>query len=549
MLPKEIRELLSEPSMDSWIDLCFLLEEMDLKANQWRELEEALDKNFDDDMREIPLHWLEEVLDGERKPPWWKLCRSLDLSEIDLDPESIVLLSQGDTLKKLAVLSLAQSSLDIADIRILLNGASAQSLRALDLSGCALGVEGARLLASLPIFSNLRELVLDGCELGEEGLRALVDSSAFPALDLLDLGNNELSANALRLLGRPSALSSLRSLALDHNPFGDEGIHILLDLPIFSGLTDLNLDSCALSHEGIALLSKSTRSRDIQELCLAANPLGDLGFQALCKGDAFPALSHLELQECEISGAALRHLGDAAWLGQLAYLDLSQNPLGDGGAKHLATHFSSTSPLSFLALESCDLQAEGISVLAKSGVLSSCEDIDLSGNAIGTAGAKALAEIEEADVETLYLRGVSLGDDGLKALLASPFLANVMTLDLGENGFTAQAAHHLANANFLPNLADLNLDGNRGFGDKGLSVLARAALMEEMGALSLSGCGIGEAGFLALTKAKSLEHLYFLDISNNDLNEKNRALLRHAPVLAHLLESDGLVFDDEESEN
>jgi hypothetical protein len=89
--------------------------------------------------------------------------------------------------------------------------------------------------------------------------------------------------------------------------------------------------------------------------------------------------------------------------------------------------------------------------------------VDLRDNAIGRAGAAALAAAPElTSVERLDLRGNYLGDRGAADIASSPSLAILRTLLLSRNQIGDVGALALARAiERLPRLRSLDVSGNR----------------------------------------------------------------------------------------
>ncbi len=120
---------------------------------------------------------------------------------------------------------------------------------------------------------------------------------------------------------------------------------------------------------------------------------------------------------------------------------------------------------------------------------------------------------------------VGLGDEGVRTLLASPYLEQLLVLDLDRHRLGPAAARILADAEALTRLRRLCLSYNR-IGDRGVQALAGSPHLGRLTSLYLNGNMIGESGAQALLRSPYLNRLAFLGLWNNPIREKTRDLLR-----------------------
>lgn len=188
-------------------------------------------------------------------------------------------------------------------------------------------------------------------------------------------------------------------------------------------LTDLDEDS-------IGALAKAPWLARVRKLLLRG-PIGDEGFEALLKSKHLGELSALNLSSSELSGEALGGLG--AKLPALTHLVLTNNPIGDDGARALA-EWKHLGGLRALYLTACELSEEGLAALLAPGKLTSLEKWTLAQNELGDAGAKAIAEhaAQLARLSYLELSEVGLRDGGTAALAAARLPA-LRHLDISGN--------------------------------------------------------------------------------------------------------------------
>ena len=143
----------------------------------------------------------------------------------------------------------------------------------------------------------------------------------------------------------------------------------------------------------------------------AANAFGDGGVRTLALAH-FPQLESLDLRGCEIGAegadaiAAASHQKPKLWA-----LDLSMNALGDGGARALAqAHFPQ---LEWLFLRCCQIGPEGAAAIAAASPrLPKMRHLELFGNSLCSNGARALAQAHFPQLERLNLVGNSIGAAG-----------------------------------------------------------------------------------------------------------------------------------------
>ena len=202
-----------------------------------------------------------------------------------------------------------------------------------------------------------------------------------------------------------------------------------------------------------ALLLLGPGASSIHSLSCNHSGMGDEGLQRLLEGcaDLFDALGYLRLRGEELSDAGLAQFATAS-MRRLERLNLADN----------------------------DFSVSGVQALAASDWCAQLRSLSLSGAPLGQAGAQLLAGAPLPRLEVLKLDRCALGDEGLRSLLAAPYLRGLKTL-------------------------------------------------------SVVGCGLSDAGMLAFADA-ACPNLTTLFLADNDVTAEGVASLRSSPRLVALQE-------------
>lgn len=245
-------------------------------------------------------------------------------------------------------------------------------------------------------------------------LPRLVSCPALAHVEELSLAGGELGNGGVDLLARGPHLPRLRALDLSFNRFDDAGVRLLARSRVFAGLNRLALN-------------------DVDQITWA-------GVSALAESPHLTSLTDLDLGRNEVNDAGVRALVESRTLRRLSALRLAGNHISDGGVA---------------ALAGSELFRR---MLARDG------RVDLRANAVGPAGAEALAACPDLLKATaLDLDKNYLGDRGAAALVRSPGAARLKRLRLSRNQITDAGAFVLADAvaRGLPGLRTIDLGVNR----------------------------------------------------------------------------------------
>jgi uncharacterized protein (TIGR02996 family) len=134
----------------------------------------------------------------------------------------------------------------------------------------------------------------------------------------------------------------------------------------------------------------------------------------------------------------------------------------------------------------------------------------------------------------LHLTHCWLRDADVLGLRHFPGLTRLTALGLRNNEISSVAVAALVTSPHLARLASLDLGLNRRLGDAGALGLAGSPHLKNLTALNLAGCEITDAGAEALAAAPHLANLTDLDLSFNPISEVGLQALAESPHLKRL---------------
>jgi Ran GTPase-activating protein (RanGAP) involved in mRNA processing and transport len=299
-------------------------------------------------------------------------------------------------------------------------------------------------------------------------------------------------------------------------------------------------------YGGLMIRSRTLNARDMTRLAaakgisqlacidLSYNPIGGVGVRELASAKHLDALRELCLSSCDLDSGALGALAHAAFFGRLRRLDvdnnklvgdaiaplfdaermpdelrLGSNALGAAGAAAIAGGAGPSTKR--LSLDSSDLGAEGAARL--SAYPHPLEMLDLSHNAVGDEGLRALAS-GTLRAGSLVVSHDAISHVGIRALVEWP----LVSLALGSNALDDEAARILA-ASAPETLASLDLKDND-ITSAGLVALVMG--LEGLTSLDVARCRMGAFPELP----PSMRNLERLELGDNRLgDEGTQALL------------------------
>jgi hypothetical protein len=187
-----------------------------------------------------------------------------------------------------------------------------------------------------PFVVLVRELDLSAAGLHNLDVERIAAAERLRGLRTLDLGGNDIDDRGVERLAASPHLA-LAGLGLAGDVVSDEGVRALPGSPALGALRELDLARVPFG-DGFGILVREAgvvalAGLPLRRLVLAGNPIGDAGAAALGRG--FEELRELELAGCGLGPSAAWSLAAAPPLAQLDLLDLSGNPLASAGARAL----------------------------------------------------------------------------------------------------------------------------------------------------------------------------------------------------------------------
>jgi uncharacterized protein (TIGR02996 family) len=303
------------------------------------------------------------------------------------------------------------------------------------------GAAGLARLTATPLLGSISSLRLPECHVRAAGARTLASSPQVERLTTLDLYENWIDSDGVAALADSPHLGRLRHLELGRNTVGPYGVVRLAESPLLGRLRSLGLSFHSLGDDSARVLARAPGLAGLASLDLSQTRVGDPGAIALAGSANASSLAELNLWGTRVSQPGTLALATSAHLPRLHRLRLNAH-LGDEGAEALAGCPHRTA-LRALYLACGGLSERGVRALLASPHFTLSE-LELSVNPIGDGGALALAESPRSVHFTrLWLSLCGIGDAGARALADSPYLDGLTDLLLAENPFGADTARAL----------------------------------------------------------------------------------------------------------
>lgn len=399
----------------------------------------------------------------------------LDLSYNRLTDEGIAYVSM---LLNLLTLNVSNNEdITLEGVKELSN---CQNLTSLNLSNNRIEKNCLTFLESL---ANLVELYLSCARINDKQLRELSRSQFKDSLRILNVSGNQIEDEGAFHI---SLLPNLAVLDISTNNITSEGLSELLDL---QNLTFLNSERNNIKlNEVSTSLSQHPRLKTLHVDCHACDKT-DL--RMLAKNTS---LAELSLNNLEIRSSTFCTFLNTTNI--VRKLDISAQL-----TQELANCLSNASSLRTLILTYCDVEDDGVKILAKNNL----EILNLSNNKIGDNGAQALAT--NTALKSLILDANKVGNDGAQALFK---MANLTRLHLENNQIKSYTGYALVNNT---NLKELRLSGNS-IGDDWIQGMVNNTTLTS---LHLFNSRIETRGAQILAANTTLIKLY---LSNNNIGDE-----------------------------
>jgi hypothetical protein len=266
------------------------------------------------------------------------------------------------------------------------------------------------------------------------------------------------------------------------------------------------------------LLVERLRAVEKGTLMIPSARLTDAELEAVLSDPRVPALQELTLHHNQLTADGVTTITTSPKLAGLSTLDVSNNPVGDEGLSILAVS-PVLDPLRVLSLAAVGASAEGVRALTQGAHVDGVAEIDLGFQALGDAGAQALASWPPRD--KLLLQKAGIGGPGARALLEQGQAATLKLKEnpVGEGGLTGLSQ-------ISPALVTLDASAC-GLGPADAAALAGAAA-PGLRSLELDHNALGDAGLRALASAPWLGQLQFLSVMGGKASPAARSDLQRA---------------------
>lgn len=263
-------------------------------------------------------------------------------------------------------------------------------------------------------------------------------------------------------------LRIVRAVDLSWRRLRHDQLDRLLSHAPLSGITHLYLDSCRLSPAALGKIVHHEAFESLKVLSLARNPLSRDGVAVLSSASALRDVVALDLEGCFLDDASVAGVLDATCFQRLESLDLSGNVLGVEAMEALAGS-AQRETLRALNLTGCVARqgariARGgplLDVLATGGAWTQLEQLELAQWGLDVASVGGLDSALCTRLLVLDLNGSALLERGASRLAACEALGHVEVLDVGRNRIGDEGAQALvAPGSRLRALKQVNLAWN-----------------------------------------------------------------------------------------
>lgn len=264
-------------------------------------------------------------------------------------------------------------------------------------------------------------------------------------------------------------------------------------------------------------------------------PLAFLEF--LVRGPAWGKITRLHLGACSVEFDIARILGDKLSSSGLQELVLSSNSIGDAGAEAVANGLPG-SKVRRLDLECCGIGHLGAMAIADS--LPHCEvtDLYLHDNPIGEAGGRAIGDmLRRSRLIDLNLSSTGIGPETAGAIGRNLPGSPLRRLDLSGNPIGNAGLSALA-AGLPGSLLDMLEIEECGIGQHGGESIAGFLGRSNLSGLSMTMNEMGPDAIAAIARALPESKMSVLNLSDTDIRE-------HAfPILGRALRNSSLTALD-----
>jgi uncharacterized protein (TIGR02996 family) len=384
--------------------------------------------------------------------------------------------------------------------------------------------EGMEALAASPLFSRIRKLKLEpggrprnalihflrspylihlwSLEFGGytyfvpfRVVELLANDPKFSGLRHLRFGKMPIGGKAIQILAKSNSLRHLVSIQIKHDS-NDSSAKWLANSPIMKTVRrfEFNTDKDSrkrMKDKGFQYLVHSPYLGQLEEVNLSGNKIGDKGFAHFLHGCTWKNLKSFDFSENEVSDNGLRFLAQAP-MGRLIQMSARDNPI----------------------------QGSGLAIFLSSPVGKRIQRLDCRNCQIDNAGLTAIAAMEgPRELRNVRFNNNQFTYQGFKKLMQSPIVSKITQFRLSENRIGDSGAIALAESEYLSNLHELYM-GNCQLTDRGLIALANSPHLRKIRHLELDSNHFSAEGIRALTRAKFIRKIFILSLSRCKLTDE-----------------------------
>lgn len=499
-----------KPNQESWRDLVDVMERWSKESPDTFH-EHALPyarehaTKWPDRMRTLPERWLRRLRARRDYEPWWgEVARAVQLHDLpnrEFVKGVIKGVAHSPLMHSMTVLELPGGYMRNLAVWSLARSPYLHNLRELDLSYNGLSIWGVNALLKAPSMGRLGRLVLNGNGFGVREAAAMASGLDWAHLTELELSHNRLDASAIVALSRGAIAGKLERLELERNMCGDEGASALGRSPLVGQLAYVNMARNQIGSRGARALAPLAHY--LGHLDLSGNPLGFDGVRHLQQLGAPPDMKTLCLADVGLEMHTRQEILSGTW-SRLERLNLSGNRLGVWGAEAL-------SQLDFPSLRECDL----------------------SGTSLDERASRRLRfEVGARGLRRLYLSFNPLGAKGARSCIHTAAHMGVGALRLDHCHIDETL--HIQDAPF-EELEHLSLRSNP-LGDEGVRRLVECEWLSQVKYLDLRRCEITDEGASLIAQCEYLKGLEVLDLGENPISKRGAlALMQGSLECVHSL--------------
>lgn len=233
------------------------------------------------------------------------------------------------------ILKLAGKYYSTDEITLLAGSKQVNQVRVLDLGDNQIGDEALKILSESNQLSNLEELKLGINFITDKGVKewAASLSATLGSIKTLILSDNKLTDDSLVDLVKSSNFSQLESLDIGWMEAGNKTAEALGSSETLPRLKKIDLERSYIDAEGITLLLKGKISKNLEELSLVANKLGDQGAKVIADTANLKNLKVLNLSQNMIGDEGAEAIGCSTHLCGLTHLYIGRNSFSPKGAE------------------------------------------------------------------------------------------------------------------------------------------------------------------------------------------------------------------------